>query len=148
MAKTQNSKSGSTRVATQKFLAIADKTGLTVETKTGWLLMYVPGLRSQRFLVHTGKRGTNCAELVGFESEFATAHPCPPAKTMTQMIDFNLDEKLILRNFYKTAKALSERAQVLLTPTETPAVPEVVASSSETPVAQAEPESENIAAVG
>jgi hypothetical protein len=148
MAKTQNSKSGSTRVATQKFLAIADKTGLTVETKTGWLLMYAPGQRSARLLVHTGKRGTNCAELVSFETEFATAHPCPPAKTMTQLIDFNLDEKLILRNFYKTAKFLAERGANLAKLTETLVVPEVVASSSETPVAQAEPESENIAAVG
>lgn len=120
-------KSGSTRIATAKIEKIAAKLGLTVETKAGWKLMYVEGAKSSRLLVHTGKRGTNCVELVGFESEFAVAHPCSPAKTMTQLIDFNVDEAIVLRNIFKTAKLLVEAAKVAEPVAETPAVEAVEA---------------------
>ena len=100
------SKSGSTRVQTAKLLATAKKLGLQVEVRAGWFLTFAAGQKSRRLLVHTGKKGTNCIELVGFEAEYAIAHPCPPAKTMTQMLDCNLPERDILRNFYKTARLL------------------------------------------
>lgn len=129
-------KSGSTRVATSKLLATCSKLGLEVETKAGWFLAFAPGKRAQRLLVHTGKRGTNCIELVGFESEFAIAHPCSPAKTMTQMLDCNLDEKLVLRNFFKTAKLLTVVA-VPAEPTASSAEPTPATESA--PVEQAEP---------
>ena len=103
-------KSGSTRVATAKFVKIAEQLGLNVVAKAGWLR--IEGAeKGQRLLVHTGKKGTNCIELVGFESPTAVAHPCPPAKTMTQLIDFNLDEKTILRNTFKTAKLLVAKVE-------------------------------------
>jgi hypothetical protein len=104
------SKSGSTRVATSKFLAITEKLGLVTDTRAGWILAFAPGSKTKRLLIHTGKRGTNCIELVGFESPHAISHPCPPAKTMVgaTLIDMNTNEKEILRNFFKTAKLLSE----------------------------------------
>ena len=100
-------KSGKTRVVTSKLVATCNQLGLTVETRAGWFLAYAPEAKSRRLLVHTGKKGTNCIELVGFESEHAIPHPCPPAKTMTQMLDCNLSEKEILRNFFKTARLLA-----------------------------------------
>lgn len=111
-----NKKSGKTTVETAKFVAIAQKLGLTLETKAGWINMYVQAegsekRSSQRLLVHTGKKGTNCIELVGFESDFAISHPCPPAKTMTQMLDCNLEEGEIKRAFYGTVKRLVELAK-------------------------------------
>ena len=121
-------KSGTTRVQTSKLVATCNQLGLTIEAKAGWFLAYAPENRKARLLVHTGKRGTNCIELVGFESEFAIVHPCPPAKTMTQMLDCNLPEKLILRNFYKTAKSLVPVAKKEEAPTEAP--------TQETPVEQ------------
>ena len=142
------SKSGSTKVATAKLLAIADKLGFTVETKTGWLLMYSPGRKAQRLLVHTGKRGTNCAELVGFESPHAITHPCPPAKTMTQMIDFNQPEKEVLRLFYKTGRILFDAAQAASS-TPVAAVPSVSenTASSTPPPAPAESEEDRLIAM-
>ena len=100
------SKSGSTRVQTSKFLKTCEQLGLKVETRAGWFLAWHGDVKSKRLLVHTGKKGTNCVELVGFESEWAIVHPCPPAKTMTQMLDCDLPEREILRNFYRTAKSL------------------------------------------
>ena len=106
-ARQMASKSGKTTVKTEKFVKIAEKLGLPVVAKKGWLLVGEP--RGPRLLVHTGKRGTNCIELVSFESTYARAHPCPPAKTMTQLIDFDVDsETLILNNTFKTAKVLAD----------------------------------------
>ena len=104
-----NAKSGSTRVATSKLVKTAEQCGLTLVGRAGWILMYKEGTPSRRLLVHTGKRGTNCIELVGFEVEYdgVVAHPCPPAKTMTQMLDMNITEPEILRNFFKTARLLA-----------------------------------------
>jgi hypothetical protein len=107
-----SSKSGSTRVITSKLLAIAEKLGLQLSTRAGWVLACNPTDTRQRLLIHTGKKGTNCVELVSFESKAAITHPCPPAKTMTQMLDFNLTEKEILRNFFKTAKLLASSVAV------------------------------------
>lgn len=100
------SKSGSTRVATSKLVKTCEKLGLSMTTRAGWFLAFYPGDSKRRLLVHTGKKGTNCVELVGFESEFAITHPCPPARTMSQMLDCNLPEREVLRNFYKTARLL------------------------------------------
>jgi hypothetical protein len=111
-----NKKSGKTTVETAKFVAIAQKLGLTMEAKAGWINMYVqtPGTEkrpTQRLLVHTGKKGTNCIELVGYEHDMAIKHPCPPAKTMTQMLDCNLEEGEIKRAFYGVAKELVKLAK-------------------------------------
>lgn len=116
MAKnSSNKKSGKTTVETGKIVAIATKLGLSSEPKAGWTNFFVlePGSEkrpSQRILVHTGKKGTNCIELVGFEVEHegVITHPCPPAKTMTQMVDCNLEEAQIKRAFYAAGKRLLE----------------------------------------
>ena len=117
------SKSGNVRVQTAKYIAICQKLGLAVEMKAGWFLAYAKEAKSKRLLVHTGKKGTNCVELVGFESEFAIPHPCPPAKTMTQMLLHSapMSEKEILRNFFKTAKLLVPvQQEVKEEPTQAP----------------------------
>jgi len=111
-----NAKSGSTRVITSKLVKTAEQVGLTCVGRAGWILMYKEGASNRRLLVHTGKKGTNCIELVGFESPHAIVHPCPPAKTMTQMLDCNVSEREILRAFYKTCR--------LLNPPVVPSVPE------------------------
>ena len=121
-------KSGSTRVPTAKLLATCSKLGLEVVTKAGWFLAFAPGVKGKRLLVHTGKKGTNCIELVGFESEFAISHPCPPAKTMTQMLDCNLEQALVLRNFFKTAKLLVTAVASVPVETATSAVDAEIAA--------------------
>lgn len=112
------SKSGSTRVSTAKFVTICTKLGLHIDARKGWLLAYRAGQKDRRLLIHTGKNGTNCVELVGFESKAAIAHPCPPAKTMTQMLDCNLPEAQILRAFYKTAQLLASSSPAAPATTE------------------------------
>ena len=124
------SKSGSTRVATAKLVAVAEKPGLKSEARAGWILMFAPDQKSQRLLVHTGKKGTNCVELVGFESTHAIAHPCPPAKTMTQMLDCNLPEREILRNFYRTALLLAPAKEEVASPPAEDTTVSAVAESS------------------
>ena len=112
-----NKKSGKTTVETARIVAIATKLGLTQEAKAGWINMFV-GVEgsdkrpAQRILVHTGKKGSNCIELVGFEAEFEgiVQHPCPPAKTMTQMVNCDLEEQAIKRAFYAAGKRLVEIA--------------------------------------
>jgi hypothetical protein len=112
-------KSGSTRVATAKLVKTAEQVGLTMKGRAGWILMFLEGTPSKRLLVHTGKKGTNCIELVGFEAPHTIPHPCPPAKTMTQMIDCNVSEKEILRAFYKVARILNP-VKVASEPTTAP----------------------------
>ena len=100
------SKSGSTRVSTAKLIKTCEQLGLTTKGRAGWILAWHGEDSKRRLLIHTGKKGTNCIELVGFESKHAVKHPCPPARTMTQMLDCNLTQSEILRNFYKVAKDL------------------------------------------
>ena len=119
MAK-NTAKSGSTRVATSKLVKTAEQVGLTCKGRAGWILMFLEGAESKRLLVHTGKKGTNCIELVGFESANTIPHPCPPAKTMTQMLDCNIAERDILRNFYKVARTLNPVKVVSPEPTPAP----------------------------
>lgn len=114
------SKSGSTRIATTKLAKTCEQLGLTVQVRAGWFLAWHGEAKDRRLLVHTGKKGTNCIELVGFESPHAIAHPCPPAKTMTQMLDCNLPEREILRNFYRTARLLVPAAKPEQAPAPAP----------------------------
>jgi hypothetical protein len=114
----KNQKSGKTTIATQHLTDIAVALGLSSEEKAGWTNYFVMLAKDEkrparRLLVHTGKKGTNCTELVGFEIEHegVIAHPCPPAKTMTQMIDFDLDEVQIKRAFFACGKRLIELAE-------------------------------------
>lgn len=110
-----NKKSGKTTVKTEELVAITQKLGLTLEVKAGWTNAFVQETGSekrpaQRILIHTGKKGTNCIELVGFEVEHegVIAHPCPPAKTMTQMVNCDLEVPQIKRAFYAAGKRLLE----------------------------------------
>jgi hypothetical protein len=104
-----------TSIDTGKFEAITTKLGFTVKKKAGSFKAWpANGSMKKSVDVNTSKTGqTVQAILVGFEVEEGTiAHPKPPAKTVTQMIDFSLEEKLVLRSFYKACKSLASLAEV------------------------------------
>ena len=124
-----------TPVAQTKLLAVVEKLGMTIKTNKGWLKVYPSnGCLKKSLGIPTTKTVTR-VELVGFEHELAVSHPKPPASTVTQMIDFAQDEKLVLRAFYKTCKHLVDMANKSKEVTSTPASsPEV--KQEEAPVEQ------------
>lgn len=97
-----------TAVKREAFLAICQKLGLCLVDRKGWTKAYKMGEDGKP----TGKaalgipmtKSVTRIELVNFEHELAVAHPKPPAGSVTQMVNFEQDEKLILGNFYKIAK--------------------------------------------
>jgi hypothetical protein len=133
-----------TAIATAKFEAITTKLGFTVKAKAGSFKAYPANGSIKRSVdVTTSKKGqTVQVILVGFESAVGTvAHPKPPASSVTQMIDFSQDEKLVLKAFYSACKALAKmaassqpKAETKEEPASTPAAAPEVAASSE-PVA-------------
>ena len=156
MAKGENKKSGKTTVETAKIQEIlGEKLGLSSEPKAGWINYFVAVAgsdkrNSKRILVHTGKKGTNCIELVGFELEHEgiVVHPCPPAKTMTQMVDCNLEESLIKRAVYAAGKRLVEIAAEEAAEAEKAAAEAAAKAEQEKAQAAAEPVAEAATANG
>jgi hypothetical protein len=130
-----------TQVSFPKFIKTAEKLGMTVSTKKGWTKVFPANGSVKRSLGIPNTKLVTRIELIGFEStEFGVAHPKPPASTVTQMLDFGQDEKLILRAFFKVAKSLCEAATeaakapeaVTEAPVEVPAVEQ--AESTEAPI--------------
>ena len=102
------SRKGLTKVSQEKFLKICEKVGLTVVSNKGWVKCYAPGNTKGLSLGIPQTDDVTRVELVRFTApeELASVvvpHPKPPAKTVEQMIDFSVEEKLILRAFYKLA---------------------------------------------
>ena len=130
---TKPSKSGNVRIATSKYIKTCHQLGLTTKARAGWILAWYGEDASKRLLIHTGKKGTNCVELVGFESEYAIEHPCSPAKTMTQMLLHSapMTEREILRNFFKIARSLTPVKAPAQEPTPAPVEEPVVAPVEE-----------------
>lgn len=134
-----------TAIATAKFEAITTKLGFTVKAKAGSFKAWPANGSIKRSLdITTSKKGqTVQVILVGFEAaEGTVSHPKPPASSVTQMIDFSQDEKIVLRSFFKACKALAKMAASsqpakeeapASPPAEQPASPEV--ASSPEPVA-------------
>lgn len=96
-------------VATSKFELICKKLDLEIKVKSGSFKVWPKsGSIKKSMDITTSKKGqTVQIILVGFESNIGTIpHPKPPADTVTQMLDFSLDEKEVLRNFFLVAKSL------------------------------------------
>jgi hypothetical protein len=113
------SRKGLTQVQFEKFVKTAQQAGLTLVSKGGWTKAFPPGQTRGKSLGIPNTKLVTRVELVGFENELAVAHPKSPAATVTQVINFVQDEKLILRDFYKVAKFL---ATLVVTESVTPAV--------------------------
>ena len=129
-----------TAVKIEKFLATAEKLGMSVKQNKGWTKVFPANGSVKRSLGIPNTKSITRIELVGFESaEFGVAHPKPPAATVTQMLDFAQDEKLILRAFYKVAKSLCESATKAAAEVAAAAVAETPAvETSEQPAEQVE----------
>ena len=138
---TATSKSGNVRIATSKYVKTCHQLGLTTKARAGWILAWYGENTGKRVLIHTGKKGTNCVELVGFESEYAIEHPCSPAKTMTQMLLHSapMSEREILRNFFKIVRSLTPIKVPAADPAQSTDIPgqttEEVGAPVEMPVA-------------
>lgn len=117
---------------------IAAQLGLTIKEKSGEFKMYDATVGIKRSIAVPSTKLATRIYLVGFEAaEGTVAHPKPPAKTVTQMFDHSLPEKLLLRAIYKAAKSLvavkvevKEEAPAS-PPAEQPASPEVASSPVE-----------------
>lgn len=123
-------------ISTSKFLAVVQKLGMSAKYKANSIKVWPANGTSKRSLDISTNKHSNTVEviLVGFEAkEGVVSHPKPPAKTVTQMIDFSVSEKLVLRAFFKAAKALCLSAAAS-TPVAAPAAPEAPASQPEAKV--------------
>ena len=98
--------------------AIASKLGLSIKDKKGEFKVYGASI-AQSIAVPNTKGGATRIYLVGFEAKAGTtAHPKPPAKTVTQMFDHTLPEKELLSAIYKAAKQLVVKAPASPAPTK------------------------------
>ena len=112
-----------TSIATAKFELICKKLDLEVKVKAGSFKVWPKGGSIKKSMdITTSKKGqTVQVILVGFESPFGTmVHPKPPAASVTQMLDFSLDEKDVLKSFFLIGKHLQSLVPVPA-PAATPA---------------------------
>jgi hypothetical protein len=103
------SRKNHTKVKQSAFLAIAEKHGLSVLTKKGEVKVFVDSKKRSMGIPATAD--VTRIELVGFEHEVGINHPKPPAKTVTQMLDFTKTEPEILHDFVVVAKHLVKLAK-------------------------------------
>lgn len=117
-----------------KVRAIAEKLGLSIKDKKGEFKVYGEAGISKSVAVPNTKGGATRIYLVGFamEGEGFVAHPKPPAKTVTVMVDHALDEKLVLKAIFKACKAISAKAAPAPKPVEEPATAPTEAPAVET----------------
>lgn len=106
---------GLTVVAYAALLEVAQSLNLNVVKKGGWTKCFAPGHTKGAALgiPNTEKKGVTRVELVNFTHEDAVAHPKPSAGSVTGMIDFAQDEKLILNTFRKMGKAVIKAQEQL-----------------------------------
>lgn len=123
-----------TIISQDKVKAIATKLGLQVKDKKGEFKVFGEAGISKSVAVPNTKGGATRIYLVGFaiEGDGFLAHPKPPAKTVTVMVDHSLDEKLVLKAVYKACKSLASAVKAA----PAPVVTEAPASSPEAPVEQ------------
>jgi hypothetical protein len=132
------------KIPFEKFEKIANQLGMVIVSKGAETKIFAPGtdaaktVRKACIAVPNTKLVTR-VEIVNFESEFAVPHPKPSAKTVTGMINFEQDAKMVLNHTYKTCKAICAAAKA---EAEKPAVTEVVEpvvteAPVEAPVAEA-----------
>ena len=115
-----------TIISQDKVRAIASKLGLEIKDKKGeFKVFHKEAGIAKSVAVPNTKGGATRIYLVGFAipegTEGFVAHPKPPAKTVTQMVDHSLDEKLVLKAVYTACKALRPAVKEAPKPVEQPA---------------------------
>lgn len=122
-----------TVIKMEKVQKIASKLGLEVkEKKSEFKFFHKEAGVKRSIAVPCTKGGATRIYLVGYEMPAESgfiAHPKPPAKTVTQMLDHGADEKTCLRAIYAAAKALIPVAK-----------PAEVTESTEQPAQEAQTE--------
>jgi len=122
-----------TKVQSAKFVAVAEKLGLTViRQPSQWK---VTGPDANRRFYIPGTKTVHKVELSGWTHELAVEWSAvypgkkAPSSKITHVVDFNQDEKLILRAFFKMAKSLVAKKVVAPAPAPvTTSSPEEVAA--------------------
>ena len=123
-----------TKIQTAKFIAIANKLGLNVVEQPSQYK--ITGEDPNKRFYIPGTKTVHKVELSGWTSDLAVAweeiYPGKkaPSGKITQVVDFRVEEKEVLKNFFKLAKGLAKKAKVEKpAPTEAPT--EAPASSPE-----------------
>lgn len=127
------------RIPHEKFVKIAEKLGMVISIKGNETKFFAPGTtktaRAACVSVPNTKQVTR-VEVVNFVSEFAIPHPKPSAKSVTGMIDFAQEPKMVLSHVYKTCKAICAAALVVETPPAEAPTEQPAAEVAEAPIAQ------------
>lgn len=107
------SRDNMTVVDPQKVRAIAEGLGLQIKDKKGEFKIHGPDGIKRSIAVPNTKGGATRIYLVGFTSDEGTKpFPKPPAKTVTQMFDHALEEKLLLKAIKHAARLLVHATSV------------------------------------
>ena len=113
-----------TKIETSKFLAIANKLGLNVETQPSQYK--ITGEDKNRRLYIPGTKRVHKVELSGWSHELAVTWDSvfpgkkAPSSKITHILNFAQDEKLVLKDFFKIAKALAKAGKKAPKRTEEP----------------------------
>lgn len=118
-----------TQIDGSDFVKVAQHLGLEIVVNKGWTKCYRPGSRHVGVGIPNTRQVTRI-ELVGFEHALGTAHPKPPAKTVTQELGWHEDRKQVLQAFYTVCK------EGLLNIASKPASPPVPVKSKEELIAE------------
>lgn len=99
---------GMTSVKQESLLEVVQHLGLAVVERKGWLKCYKADEKGQptgkpAIGIPTTKMVTR-VELVNFEHPLGVPHPKPPAGSVTQMLNFEQDEKAIRKDLYKVCR--------------------------------------------
>lgn len=131
------------KIPFEKFQKIAAQLGMVEVVKGAETKFFAPGtdaaktVRKACIAVPNTKLVTR-VEIVNFESEFAVPHPKPSAKTVTGMINFEQDAKMVLNHTFKTCKAICAAAKAEAEkPAEQPVVTEAPVEAPVTEVVEA-----------
>ena len=132
-----------TKVQTEKLIAVANKLGLTVVQQPSQFK--ITGTDPNKRFYIPGTKTVHKVELSGWSHPLAVTWDSvfpgkkAPSSKITHVVDFNQDEKLILRAFFKMGKSLIAASKPASPPASPPVVEEPVVASPpvvEEPAAQ------------
>jgi hypothetical protein len=97
-----------TPVKQEALLAVIQKLGMATVARKGWIKCYKADAEGKptgkpSIGIPTTKMVTR-VEFVNFEHDLGVKHPKPPAGSVTQMLNFEQDEKQIIRDLYRVCK--------------------------------------------
>jgi len=114
----------SPKIASSKFVVICEKLGLNVvKQPSQWKVtgtdpnfrFYIPGTKSVKKVELSGWKHDLAVEWsVAFPGKKA------PSSKITHVVDFNQDEKLVLRSFFKMAKSIATKPVAAPAPASSP----------------------------